>query len=1035
MAKRYLFLMLIVPILLFAKEDQSPMLQKRTIQSAKYFDINRIKSAIRNDGIFARHPITGNTDCFFDGKELIYTSGLWLAAKVNGEIRASAADFNTDWIGGAIDANGIPFGKEDSTFRVYKISRGDNVSNNPDYAEWPMALGAPSDGQGNPLLIGDQTLWCSFTDAFAEERIWYNICDPLGAEVHLTVWGWEDIDNFVFLRWEIVNKSQDVWEDAYIGLHSDPDVGDANNDLSGSDSTLNMVYCFDHSARNYYHDNFAVGYILLESPLISSAGDTATTWQGKRINFRNAPVYAPRIEKLSSEGWGEAIYTNSRTATIIYNRLRCLNFDGNPAIDPITNKISHWAFSGDPVSGTGWLYETPLDQRMMLSTGPVTLAPGDTAALMIAIACVGKKDQLNTIVDLKNDAHFLRSAFKSQFQVQAKAIVEVDNSSETQSNVVVESSVASLIPVSSVTAKFLNYKDELIHDIDLFDDGAHFDEMANDSIYGNVWLATPRDEPLYMNVIVNDFWGNEFCFERAQSYITLSNKIDINAHILADHINSDGNANPGENLRLGFEIANDYSFALGKVGFSVTDIDTFISFRSISFHLDSISPGGNQATNYLPSDRFSYLTFDLPSDIPDNHIIKLSVEIYEQGHLHWNEFIQVPVFPFEYVPNEIIPTQISGKSDASFVVRVLDPSELTNHSYMISISDFSNEKKEKGFHLIDQTLADTLLFNSPSPDQYAYNIPVTDGFKVGYGNIPVGGLKDVNYQNIEGGHPSGFEGVNIGGKFFDGGVSLGLAPEDKFCPIELEFTNSIDSTGVVDFPGGQNAFRYEFTPNTNPTGFLPCPFTVWKIFRDERIGKLNACFTENPNFPTYNNTWAPDTSQFGGFEVLYIMSSDYDPSGQIYLGKRIDPGDVLYKVHLRLKSRSSVVDAGDKIIFDWEYPATHEDKFVFIPTQIKEHEYSPQIDSYVLFQNYPNPFNHSTQIKFQLEKGSLVKLAIFNVLGQKVSTLIDEFMEAGQHKISWDGSHFSGQKVVSGLYFYQLKTEDEIICKKMLLLK
>jgi hypothetical protein len=288
--KRYIFLFLIVPILLTAKGDQKISLQKASIKSAKYFDINRIKSSIRNDGIFARHPITGNADFYFDGEQLIYTSGLWIAAKVNGEIRASASDFLTDFIGGAIDGQGNPYGKEDSTFRVYKICRGDNASNNPDYAEWPIELGAPSDGQGNPLLIGDQTLWCSFTDSYFKERE-YNICTQLGAEIHQTIWGWQTIENVMFIHWEIINKSKEVWNDTYFGIFSDPDITNGNNDLIGSDSTLHLVYCYDSLIRQIFLPNHALGYQLLASPIVPLPGDTAYTIWGKKLDYKNVLVY------------------------------------------------------------------------------------------------------------------------------------------------------------------------------------------------------------------------------------------------------------------------------------------------------------------------------------------------------------------------------------------------------------------------------------------------------------------------------------------------------------------------------------------------------------------------------------------------------------------------------------------------------------------------------------------------------------------------------------------------------------------------
>ncbi|MCD4665486.1 MAG: hypothetical protein K8R68_09450, partial [Bacteroidales bacterium] len=412
---KFIFAFFILYSVLLAEDNQQALLKKTTIESAKYFDVNRISCAVQNNGVFARQPVTGNSDFSLDGNYVIYTSGLWIAAKVNGEVRASAADFNTDFIGGAIDDLGNPFGKEDSTFRVYKISRGDNAANNPDYAEWPIELGAPSDEQGNPLLIGDQTLWCSFTDAFVEDRIWYNICPPLNAEIHLTVWGWEHIDNVMFLRWEIINKSNETWDDAYFGIYSDPDVMNANDDLTGSDSTLNLAYCYDGKDQWGILPYHAVGYQMLGSPIVASDGDTAVTFWGVKPGYQNIPVYAPRMEKnlgRSNQGWNDISYQTDHTAQQVYNRLNCLDYDGNPAIDPITNQPSKWVFSGDPVAGTGWLEDImPRDRRIMVSTGPISIAPGDTSAITLAIIPVCRDYRLNCVFDLKQQAQGMRSVF------------------------------------------------------------------------------------------------------------------------------------------------------------------------------------------------------------------------------------------------------------------------------------------------------------------------------------------------------------------------------------------------------------------------------------------------------------------------------------------------------------------------------------------------------------------------------------------------------------------------------------------------
>jgi hypothetical protein len=87
-------------------------------------------------------------------------------------------------------------------------------------------------------------------------------------------------------------------------------------------------------------------------------------------------------------------------------------------------------------------------------------------------------------------------------------------------------------------------------------------------------------------------------------------------------------------------------------------------------------------------------------------------------------------------------------------------------------------------------------------------------------------------------------------------------------------------------------------------------------------------------------------------------------------------------------------------------------------------------ESYSLNQNYPNPFNPVTEISFSLPAASHVKLEIFNTVGQKVATLIDGQLEAGEHTIQWDG-----RDVASGIYFYRVTAGEYSEARRMLLLK
>jgi len=90
---------------------------------------------------------------------------------------------------------------------------------------------------------------------------------------------------------------------------------------------------------------------------------------------------------------------------------------------------------------------------------------------------------------------------------------------------------------------------------------------------------------------------------------------------------------------------------------------------------------------------------------------------------------------------------------------------------------------------------------------------------------------------------------------------------------------------------------------------------------------------------------------------------------------------------------------------------------------------------FALSQNYPNPFNPTTEIEFALPVNSRVSLDVFNVLGQKVRTLVNGDMEAGYKSVVWDGTDNAGASVASGTYFYVLKTGDKTFTKKMTMLK
>ncbi len=90
---------------------------------------------------------------------------------------------------------------------------------------------------------------------------------------------------------------------------------------------------------------------------------------------------------------------------------------------------------------------------------------------------------------------------------------------------------------------------------------------------------------------------------------------------------------------------------------------------------------------------------------------------------------------------------------------------------------------------------------------------------------------------------------------------------------------------------------------------------------------------------------------------------------------------------------------------------------------------------YELSQNYPNPFNPRTEIRFTLPKNEKVKLVVYDLLGRKVKTLLDEKMSLGHHAVVWDGTDDFGYPVASGVYFYSMHAGKFNKVRKMILMK
>jgi hypothetical protein len=171
----------------------------------------------------------------------------------------------------------------------------------------------------------------------------------------------------------------------------------------------------------------------------------------------------------------------------------------------------------------------------------------------------------------------------------------------------------------------------------------------------------------------------------------------------------------------------------------------------------------------------------------------------------------------------------------------------------------------------------------------------------------------------------------------------------------------------------------------------------------------------------------------------FMLFQDHSPNDLFYLNEDwpdyADPYLMAFGDTLRPPNDSAELIRG---IFIWSYGSykieVRDDNDFDVITGIGQDELSIPL-TYKLSQNFPNPFNPETKIFFEIPKALDVTIDVYNMLGQKVRTLVDKNFKAGQHVVNWNGRADEGFIVPTGIYIYRIKAGDFIASKKMLMLK
>jgi|GEM_PF-2830465 len=241
--------------------------------------------------------------------------------------------------------------------------------------------------------------------------------------------------------------------------------------------------------------------------------------------------------------------------------------------------------------------------------------------------------------------------------------------------------------------------------------------------------------------------------------------------------------------------------------------------------------------------------------------------------------------------------------------------------------------------------------------------------------------------------------------------------------------------------------------------------TEWKIAIKARSGDLVTPSNILGAAPLASNgkdglDLAVPPAMPGDFHMTFQRGEDFGTAGD-YLsdirpvltetetwGFTVSPGSAR-AIELSFGGLADVPEGFDVILTDVEGRAKQnlrlEPSYYFIASEDRHFELTvtPKTTGqtallptkYELYQNLPNPFNPQTLIKYDLPQAANVRLEVFNILGQKVNTLVDRYEAAGPKSALWDGTDAKGAKVASGVYLYKIIAGEYSATKKMMLVK
>jgi len=340
-----------------------------------------------------------------------------------------------------------------------------------DWLEWPWEKGAPfyerngragyqpapdataGSSSDEPGLGGaDQVLWFVANDLDPGATASLYGSPPIGMEMQITLWAYahsEELKNVVYQRCRIIYKgtattpSTAYIDSLYLAKWADPDIGDYIDDYAGSSAPRGLGYAYNSTNVDSKFVGFGivppvVGYDLVEGPRVVQPGSTAH-WDLKNIRgYGNLPAtsffyfngtYRSSDFLLRSYTGTLAWWNIVRGYAPLTSSLQCL-------VDPTTGQCASFELPGDPLTQEGWVdgrFDPAGDRRFILSSGPVTMALGDTQEVVTAFIGALGTDNREGIAPMEASDDAAQDAFNLNFETPdpvpqpALRIAELEN--------------------------------------------------------------------------------------------------------------------------------------------------------------------------------------------------------------------------------------------------------------------------------------------------------------------------------------------------------------------------------------------------------------------------------------------------------------------------------------------------------------------------------------------------------------------------------------------------------------------------------